>query len=278
MWPNFFIVGASKSGTTSLYEYLNKIKGIYMSRVKEPHYFQRNSSESIALCITDKAEYLKLFKSASKEQMIGEASTSYLRDPESAKLIHDEVHDAKIIIMLRDPCERIFSGYLMFKSQGIEKKPFHQLITTNPSFLESGLYYSQVKRYLDIFSQKQVKIFVFEEFIQNPKRTISKILEFLNVDSKIPEVFEKIHNPYTVSRSKISQKILSNKIILKISNQIMSKSFKSTLKEAVVFKKGEKPDIPKETRLILENYYRNDMKKLQNLLKRKFPWDWIEKN
>jgi len=134
MLPNFFIVGASKSGTTSLYLYLDKVSGIYMSRVKEPHYFHRSSFKLIARSITDKAEYQKLFKSATKEKAIGEASTSYLQDPESASLIHDQVPNAKIIIILRDPCQRAFSGFLMLKSVGREKKSFHQLITTKPSF------------------------------------------------------------------------------------------------------------------------------------------------
>jgi len=278
MWPNFFIVGASKSGTTSLYEYLDKIPGIYMSRLKEPHYFHRSSFKLIARSISDKSEYLKLFKLATKEKAIGEASTSYLQDPESASLIHEEVPDARIIIILRDPCQRIFSGYLMFKSGGIEKRSFHQLITQNPEFLESGLYYSQVKQYLDIFGPKQVKVLIFEEFIKDPKTAIKEILEFLHVDSELPEIFEKIYNPYTVTRGKIPQKILASKTISRISDQLLPKSLKWKMKESILVKKVKKPDLKKEDSLILEKYYRNDVRKLQNLLKRKLPWGWIEKN
>ena len=275
MWPNFFIVGASKSGTTSLYLYLDKVSGIYMSRVKEPHYFHRSSFKLIARSITDKSEYLKLFKFATKEKAIGEASTSYLQDPESASLIHDQVPNAKIIIILRDPCQRAFSGYLMLKSEGREKKSFHQLITSKPSFLESGLYYSQVKGYLDVFGPKQVKVLIFEEFIKESKTVLKEILDFLQVDSKPQEIFEKIHNPYSVPRGKGSEKILNSKTLSKFSDQLLPKSLKWKLKEKFLVKKEKKPDIKKEDFLILENYYRSNVMKLQNLLKRTLPWEWI---
>ena len=278
MWPNFFIVGASKSGSTTLYEYLKKIPEIYMPSMKEPHYFHKNSFEIISRKIDNESEYLKLFKSATKEQSIGEASTSYLQDPDSAKLIHEKVSDAKIIIILRDPCQRIFSGYLMFKSEGRMKMSFHKLITTQPSWLESGLYYSQVKRFIDIFGPKQVKILIFEEFIKDPKAVIKEILEFLGVDYELPENFEKIYNPYSVPRGKISQKIVTSKKVSRISDQLIPKSLKWKLKEKFVLKKQKRPDITNEESIILENYYREDVKKLQNLLKRNLLWEWIEKN
>ncbi len=275
MWPNFFIVGASKSGSTSLYEYLKKISGIYMSPVKEPHYFHDSTFKLFSRRIDDKLEYLKLFKLASNEKAIGEASTSYLQDLESAKLIHNQVPDAKIIIILRDPCQRIFSGYLMFKSEGREKRTFHELIKMNPDFLESSLYYNQVKRYIDIFGLKQVKVLIFEEFIEDPKASVKEILEFLQIYSELPEISEKIFNPYRVPKGKISQKIITSKKISKISEHLIPQSVKEKLKESIIMKKEKKPEITKEDSLILENYFRNDVIKLQNLLKKQFPWSWI---
>jgi len=278
MWPNFFIVGASKSGTTSLYAYLERIPDIYMSPLKEPHFFHDKSFKLFSRSITDKSEYLKLFELKTRQIAIGEASTSYLQDPKSAKLIHEQIPDAKIIIILRDPCQRIFSGYLMFKSEGRMKMSFHKLITTQPSWLESGLYYSQVKRFIDTFGPKQVKILIFEEFIKDPKAVIKEILKFLQVDNELPENFEKIYNPYSAPRGKISQKIVSSKKISKISDQLIPKSLKWKLKEKIILKKQKRPDITNEESIILENYYREDVKKLQNLLKRNLPWKWIEKN
>ena len=107
-WPNFFIVGAPKSGTTSLYEYLKQIPQVYMSPVKEPHYFSKSivPDNHFLKPIRDKKKYLNLFEGAKNEIAIGEASPTYLADPEAPKLIHELVPNAHIIIILRDPIER----------------------------------------------------------------------------------------------------------------------------------------------------------------------------
>ena len=121
-WPNFFIVGAPRAGTTSLYAYLSQIPGIYMSPVKEPEFFSPNRSTNDDLIpIVNKNDYLTLFKNVKDELLIGEASTCYLEDPDSPKLIYNKVADAYIIILLRDPIERAYSHYLMHRRNNLEK-------------------------------------------------------------------------------------------------------------------------------------------------------------
>src|SRR3989304_10189805 len=115
-WPNLFIVGAPKSGTTSLHAYLDKIDDIFMSPIKEPNYF---SAQTVSIKhpvnpIRDKKKYLKLFQKGIHNKYIGEASPSYLADSEASKLIHQVSPNAKIIISLRDPIDRVFSHYLMY--------------------------------------------------------------------------------------------------------------------------------------------------------------------
>ena len=277
IWPNFFIVGASKSGTTTLYAILDKVPSIYMSSIKEPQYFHGISFKLNTKRILAKSEYLKLFSSATNKKAIGEASTSYLQDPESVNLIHKEVPNAKIIIILRDHCQRMFSLYLMYKTKG-GKDSFHQLLTAKPSFLESGLYYSRVKRYLDIFGSKQVKILIFDDFIKEPKDSIKEILAFLQINSEPPNNFEKTYNEYRAPRGIISKKILRSDSISKISDKLLPKSLKWKLKEAIILKNEKKPQFTNEHRIIMENYYREDARNLQNLIKRKLPWKWIDED
>ena len=91
-WPNFFIVGAGKAGTTSLYEYLKKIPEIYMSPIKEPGYFgTREFKNPDWSKISTENEYLKLFEGVTNEIAIGEASPQYLSDPKTPFLIHDKI-------------------------------------------------------------------------------------------------------------------------------------------------------------------------------------------
>ena len=100
-WPNFFIVGAPRCGTTSLYEYLNHTPGIFMSKVKEPNYFSVSVTPKIKLSqlIQDKKQYLSLFKDVKDEIAIGEASVPYLWDPKAPLLIHEAIPDARIIMI-----------------------------------------------------------------------------------------------------------------------------------------------------------------------------------
>ena len=115
IWPNFFIVGAPRCGTTSLWYYLSQSPEVFMSTKKEPKYF--NSYESVRLYfdppIRDKKKYLELFHEVRNERAIGEASTSYLADPSTPELIHKVLPESRIIISLRDPVERAFSHHLL---------------------------------------------------------------------------------------------------------------------------------------------------------------------
>ena len=103
--PNFFIVGAPKSGTTALYEYLLGHPNVFMPRLKEPHYFACDRSETISFVRSFK-EYLDLFKDATDTQLaIGEASTSYLYLKTPIRRIFDFDPNAKLIAMVRNPIE-----------------------------------------------------------------------------------------------------------------------------------------------------------------------------
>ncbi len=268
-WPNFFIVGAPKAGTTSLYAYLKETKDIYMSPVKEPRYFQIRIPESYLPRISDKAKYLKLFRKVTDEKAIGEATPTYLQDPESAKLIHNVVPDARIIILLRDPVERAFSHYLTIKSQGIEKNSFHNVIKQSieirlkgiekyNTYLDHGLYAKAVKRYVNIFGTNKVKILIFEEFIKDPKKTIQDVLDFLGVKSEPPQNVEQSFNVYAVPRGKFGLYIYRSKTLAELSKKIIPFSLKWKLKENLILKKEKKPVISKEDKVILESFYRND--------------------
>jgi Sulfotransferase family len=109
--PNFFVVGAAKSGTTSIYRYLRQHPDVYMPIVKELHWFSRlepNPRQGFHP-ITSEEEYLSLFEGWRGERAIGEASPSYLWDPKAPERIQRSVPSAKILILLREPVDRAFS-------------------------------------------------------------------------------------------------------------------------------------------------------------------------
>ena len=285
-WPNFFIGGMGKAGTTSLYLYLKKIPGVYMSPVKEPRYFAPIAARRYKemLRIDDEERYLELFKDVKDETAIGEASVAYWRDPQAAKLIHDQIPHAKIIISLRDPVERFFSGYLMQKRRRRLKTSFkehfqksqdrnnkkHFLI--NYLMLDPPFYYENIKRFLDIFDRKQIKIIVFEEWITNTKETVQEILDFLEVDYSINENVYKAYNSASkrAPRGQFSQYILKSKTARKIVSNLIPSTSRNYVKKNLLQVKS-KPKMNDEDRNLLINYYQYDVRKLENLLERKFP-------
>jgi len=283
-WPNFFIVGAPKAGTSSLYAYLNDISGIYMSKIKEPKYFSRKSflKNKKAEIIRDEKEYLHLFRKVKDEKIIGEASPNYLSDPEVPNLIHQVVPHARILISLRDPVERLISDYFMLQRLGLVKSSFHELyvkklgsdkeITMANRRFQFGLYSENVKKYFDIFGHEQVKVIIFEEFIKDAKGTVEEILRFLGISQKLKNFEAEAHNPFGIPRGSVAQFIFRDSRINAIAEKIFSPEQRRMLREKLLIKKQPKPKINQEDKKILAKFYYDDVQKLKQLLERELPW------
>ena len=286
-WPNFFIVGAPKSGTTSLYKYLKQNPNIFMSPMKEPHYFSvvmvpRNHPWLVP--IRDKRKYLKLFNNVKNEKIIGEASASYLSDPKAPELIHKVSPDAHILISLRNPVERAFSHYLMLKSSGLTKLSFREKFKvelkeeihddSKPNeLLLKGLYADPIKRYMKIFSSAKVKIIFLEEWRNDKINSINEILRFLKVNSKISENIEKNYNPYYKPRGKLGEFIVkSGGPVSKTSHHFIPKQARDFIRYRLFMKKEPKPKLERQDVDSLVEFYRNDVLLLENVLKKKLPW------
>jgi hypothetical protein len=220
--PNFFIAGAPKSGTTSLYHYLDQHPDIYMSLIKEPHYFApeirmehlsehlrpRAEQDARALRayldgpmrekrfggpVTQWPDYLKLFQQARGQKAVGEASVCYLWSESAVANIRRSIPNARIILVLRDPVGMAFSMYLHSQRSGPMRCSFREAIEMGLQqrggridvmhpFLDLALYYAQVKRLLATFPEEQVRIYLYEEYQAEPARILTDIFRFLQVD------------------------------------------------------------------------------------------------
>jgi len=286
-WPNFLLVGAPKAGTTSLWEYLNNHPQVYFPEVKEPHYFSPTlPTDSYLLPIRDRKKYLKLFEGVKDEIAIGEASASYLWDPQSAKFIHDTIPNVRIIIMLRNPVERAFSAYLMFYSMNREKLSFGKVIRRNVNndlvsfdrewILGPGFYSEEVKRYLDIFESNKVKIIIFEEFVKEAKKQIKEVLKFLGLNENAPINVEKTFNPYGEARWSFAKTVLGSPTFSRTIIKYVRPKTRTKLRRYIL-KEATKPKLLEEDRLFLEDHYYDDVKKLEKILGRKLPWFFVSK-
>jgi hypothetical protein len=286
LWPNFFIVGAQKAGTTSLHEYLKNIPGIYMSPFKEPNFFSISviRDDDPLEKIRDEKAYLDLFKKVKNEKIIGEASPFYLTDPETPSLIHKVSPDAKILISLRDPVDRMFSHILQEKRRRNLEGSFRDHLMNEIKLgdksweyfaIKHGKYADNVQRYLDTFGNKNVKIIIFEEFVKNTEESINDILRFLGINYKLDNFKAERYNAYfnVKPRGRISTKILKNKTVHRITTKLIPQYGRKFLKEKILLKKDtEKPKLLEEDKKILKDIYENDVRKLKKILKKELPW------
>lgn len=206
-FPDFFIVGAAKSGTTSLAYYLNQHPDIFVPEIKEPRYFAKDSifkandsdptkSNVIAESVFDLDEYKGLYSNKGSRLAL-DASVHYLyHHDEVIPKIKKAIGDPPIIIMLRNPVDRAISNvrYLYevhFNTVEKEilnsKKYFNANWNSFWYYIELGFYYEQVKAYKSNFSQ--VHIILFDEFKASPEDTYLELLDFLGVPRILPHQF-----------------------------------------------------------------------------------------
>jgi hypothetical protein len=209
--PNFFIIGAQKAGTTSLYYYLKQHPQVYMSPRKEPHFFKGMHSEyrkrgRSLPPVTDLGDYQALFEGVTDEKAIGEASASYLYSPKAPALIKRSIPDAKLIAVLRNPADRAYSNYLYCVKMGREPlASFAEALQAEEKrirenwgplwhYRQKGFYYSQVKRYFDVFGQDQVKVYLYDDLRGKPSSMLGDIFRFLDVDETFVPDLSIEHN------------------------------------------------------------------------------------
>lgn len=282
--PNFFIISAPKSGTTTLYEYFKEIPEIFMPAEKEPHFFSDDIIPYGYSRSMSKKEYFKSFDKVKDEIWIGEASTSYLRNEKAAEKIAKFNPQSKIIILLRDPVKRAISEYLWYFRTGEEKLHVNDAIKRDienienksnklSKIIDGGLYSKHIRRYFQVFDKKQIKVIIFEEFTKNIQEEVKCIMEFLGTKEIHLEHTDTVFNEYRMPRGDFSRSIVSNSLVAKFLTKIIpNSSVRRILREKLLEKKGEKPKIDEENIKWLENFYQNDIKKLEDILNVKLPW------
>ena len=183
---DFFIIGAAKSGTTTLYDYLALHPQICMSSEKEPCYF--NSSHPYSQRGLE--WYRSLFSAARDGQICGEATTNYSawpKTPDAPELIAQHVPHAKFIYMLREPVQRTYSHFIhRHEREVFVGKPyrmtFEEFAEHDPVVLYASDYASQVARYLAHFPKNSILPLVFEDFTNDRERALAKVFRFLEVE------------------------------------------------------------------------------------------------
>jgi hypothetical protein len=284
MWPNLFLVGAAKAGTTSVYDELARHPAIYMSAVKEPHFFSRiqpsREREAFFPHVSDRDSYLALFDRVADQRLVGEASTSYLWDAHAAERIRRVSPDASILIMLRDPVERAYSQYWNDVREGFEKRSFPEALAeeerSGPGawgvtslYVGCGRYTDQVERYLERFGAR-VLVSFFEDFVADREAVIADIHSFLGVDSQGVDAGAR-GNPASLPRNVLSGRILGSGRLRTIARATVPRGMRARMRGALL-KEATRPPMDAEARATLTRLFRPEVERLAELLGRAPPW------
>lgn len=190
--PDFIIIGAQKSGTSSLFYYLSQHPSIKVSVTKEVHYYNYYAKQGKGI-----GWYKSFFPLAlrSINKKTGEASPYYLFDESAAARLQRDIPDIKLIALLRNPVDRAFSAYNMNAAQGNRDgvRTFEQAIANSDLsmeasqiYLQRGEYARHIKSWFKYFSRNQFLFIKSERFFEDPQSVLLQVYDFLGIDTVYP--------------------------------------------------------------------------------------------
>jgi len=195
--PEFLIIGVMKAGTTTLHHNLDQHEDISMSSYKEPGFLLPGYSKGIK----EENKYLSLFDHS---KLNGESTVAYLNSIDKVNLDKSQ----KIIVLLRDPVERLFSHFKMRHFLG-EELSFDKFQTNNPDFKDIGFYKNDLEKLFKLIDKKNILILGFEEFIKEEELYTKKVLSFLNMKTENFNLRKQIQNESINYKNKSIIKIIS---------------------------------------------------------------------
>ena len=272
-WPNLFVVGAPRSGTT-LWRWLGEHPDIFMSPVKEPRFFSGNRS---LRSVTDRESYLRLFDGARGQRLRGEATPSYLLSKRVPEAIRGVSPEAKIVISLREPVDWTHSAYLRNVEDGSEDRTFLEAVSDDLArrragpdrspYVRPGLFARGVKRYMQTFGDQ---VF-FEDLAADPRGTMRRLYAALGVDAGFADRFNpKPQNQYALPRNAAVRRLLAGR---RLARGLIPAALRQGLFNAVMTP-APKPEPDPESVRVLREVYEPDVATLQVVLGRRLPEAW----
>jgi hypothetical protein len=214
--PTFIVIGASRSGTTSLHHFLGQHPDIYMSPVKSPNYFVsgdalppwegRRLRAMARQWVTDRQAYERLFARVHGEQAVGEVSPVYLQSRAAPQRILDTCPDVQLVAILREPVTRAYAHYLGRRRDGLDRRTDFRAVVEEElsaplpdevafgSYVGASRYHHFLREFFARFPADRIRIHLFEEFTANPRGVLADVFTFLGVDPNLPVDTDARHN------------------------------------------------------------------------------------
>ncbi|MCC5796246.1 MAG: sulfotransferase domain-containing protein [Methylophaga sp.] len=267
--PDFIIIGAMKSATSTLHEQLALQPDFFMSNPKEPYYFSDDEIFS-----KGRDWYLSLFSNAAPQQLCGESSTHYTKlpdYPETISRMKAELPSVKLIYVLRHPVERLVSHYIHQWSQNVISCDINTAIARYDELINYSRYAYQIQPYIEAYGRDNI-LFVFNEALRvRPQAELERVAAFLGVDpSKVKwqTISEQNVSSERVRKFKGYHLLIESAPMTWLRRVLIPKGFREWVRKNLTMKK--KPDISEDNRVELERIFDADLKVLSQILEQDF--------
>lgn len=279
--PDFLIIGAAKSGTSTLYAWLDGHPGVFMSPIKETNYFAWSpedrcttvwgESVKVGFPVQRAEDYAALFATAPGTATLGEASPVYLESAAAPKRIRETVPDVKLVAVLRQPADRAYSGYWMAVRHGDETRDPAEALGPDEYRVRAGFYHQLLTRYFETFGRERIHVALFDDLKSRPRELFGELCRFLSIDDGFePDVGDK-RNVGGTPRARWLYRLATTGPVLAAS-RLLPDGLRRRLRSEMV---RPVPRMPSELRQRLTDLYRDDILRLQDLIGRDLSV-WLE--
>ena len=285
--PQFFVVGGSRCGTTTLHHALTHHPGIYVPPDKSPNFFTAQDmadypgSAAMAAMkghsVTNAAEYRTLFAPARAEQLLGEVSPVYLQSIHTAGRIAQFSPGAKIVTILRDPVDRAFAHFVGRRRDGLETRTHFsetiagELADPRPRpvafncYLAIGRYGYFLKSFYDAFPAERIKLLFFDDLVRDPVAVLQDLFGFLGVAPLGDSLPLEQKNRGGIIRNPLLRAVWTRTALLRA---CLRRHLPSTIRDSVgklFLSNMQRPALDPELRGELRRYFADDLRELETL-------------
>ncbi len=301
MLPDFVIIGAARSATTSLFYYLKQHPDIFLPDEKELNFFSYDPSDQSGLVRPgtgpgDRAathwtrnfeDYAENFVGRRSGQITGEASPSYLYSPITVDKLAQICPQVKVIAILRHPVDRAWSHYLHMVRNGRESLAFPDALRTEEErtaqgwefawhYRNMGYYGEQLARFYERFPKDNIRVYLYEDLAEDSSYVVRELLTFLRLNPDVDLPIEAEHERSGEVKSALLARIANRPGLLRSAiRRVVPREFGHKAMEVVrrVNLKPGKPQMPVETQQELLRNYADDIKRTEETLGRDLsPW------
>lgn len=290
--PNFVCVGAGKSGTTSLYHYLKQHPEVFLPDQKELHYFawsdlaEFNEGPGTQHSRSDwcktRAQYERMFEGADDHKIVGDISPSYLHSRNAPEQIKQTLGSPKIIILLRNPVDKVISQYMHLKRDGREALNLMDALRAEPEriaakwgaiyhYISTSMYAEDVARYQALFGMENVGIWSFDAFVGESEKTLTEICQFLEIEDNFQFLPPEKTNRSGQPRSRLLGRLIGPNGLTSLAKKVIPRPLGVKVKSLILnANTGAKEDIEASDLEFLKGKFSDDLVELEKMSGLKF--------